>query len=248
MNEADAVDALTRLGLTTYEARVFVALQKLGTGTASEVAAITDVPRSQVYGAADGLEEQGLVDVQQSDPTRYRPVDVEEARDELYRQLRSESDAAFEYIESVQEEYGGNEEESASIWTVHGGSNVASRAAELAEAADAHVMYGADAVEYLEPSVRDALTAAADSGVDVSVVSADDDVLAISEELGFQAVPVVDHRPELATGRVLNADDEAVLISVEGDQEAAFWSRDTAFASMLATLLTEFAANMAADE
>jgi len=52
MNEGDAVDALKSLGLTTYEARTFVALQKLGAGTASEVADIADVPRSQVYGAA----------------------------------------------------------------------------------------------------------------------------------------------------------------------------------------------------
>jgi sugar-specific transcriptional regulator TrmB len=249
MNEGDAVDALKRLGLTTYEARVFVALQKLGTGTASEVAAITDVPRSQVYGAADGLEDQGLVDVQQSNPTRYRPIDVEEARDRLYRQLRSESDAAFDYLESVHAEYGGNEEGRASIWTVHGNSDVASRTAELLKTTEDHVMYGTDDVDYLEPSVRDALTEAADSGVDVTVLSADDDdVLAISENLGFDAVPVVDHQPEMGTGRVLTADDEAVLISVEGEQEAAFWSRDTAFASMLSTLLAGFASDMASNE
>lgn len=248
MDEADAVDALKRLGLTTYEARVFVALQKLGTGTASEVAAITDVPRSQVYGAADGLEEQGLLDVQQSNPTRYRPVDVEEARDRLYRQLRSESGAAFDYIESVQEEYGDSTEERASIWTVHGGSSVASRTAELLGTTEDHVMYGVDDVDYLEPSVRDALIAATERGVDITVISANDDVLALGDELGLDTVPVVGHRPELATGRVLNADDKAVLISVEGEQEAAFWSRDTAFASMLATLLTGFATNMAADE
>lgn len=247
MNEGDAVDALKRLGLTTYEARVFVALQKLGTGTASEVAAITDVPRSQVYGAADGLEDQGLVDVQQSNPTRYRPVDVEEARDRLYRQLRSESDAAFDYLESVHAEYGGSDEERASIWTVHGKSDVASRTAELLKTTEDHVMYGTDDVDYLEPSVRDALTEAASSGVNVTVVSADDDVLAISEELGFDAVPVADHQPEMGTGRVLTADDEAVLISVEGEQEAAFWSRDTAFASMLSTLLTGFASDMSVE-
>jgi sugar-specific transcriptional regulator TrmB len=248
MNEGDAVDALKRLGLTTYEARVFVALQKLGTGTASEVAAITDVPRSQVYGAAEGLEEQGLVDVQQSDPTRYRPVDVEEARDRLYRQLRSESDAAFDYIESVQEEYGGSDEESESIWTVHGQANVASRAAELLRTAEETVTYGTDDVEYLEPSIRDALVEASSGDTHVAVLSADEDVVNISSELGLDAVPVREQKPELATGRVLNVDGDAVLISVEGEAEAAFWSRDTAFASMLSTLLDEFAANIAVDE
>jgi len=158
MNDEDAVGALKRLGLSTYEARVFVALQKLGTGTASEVADIADVPRSQVYGAAEDLEGRGLVDVEQSNPTRYRPVGVEEARERLYRQLRSESDAAFDYLESVREEYGATEE-SESIWTVRGDANVVSRTAQLVESADDHVVYGTDDVSQLEPAVRDALAA-----------------------------------------------------------------------------------------
>ncbi|PSP27801.1 hypothetical protein BRC65_04050 [Halobacteriales archaeon QH_2_65_14] len=56
MNDSEAVDGLKRLGLTTYEARVFLGLQKLGSGTANEVSDVVDVPRSQVYGAAEDLE------------------------------------------------------------------------------------------------------------------------------------------------------------------------------------------------
>ncbi|MFB6269155.1 MAG: TrmB family transcriptional regulator [Halobacterium sp.] len=244
MNEAAAVDALKRLGLTTYEARVFVALQKLGTGTASEIAGVADVPRSQVYGAADDLEDRGLVDVQQSDPTRYRPVDVEEARERLYRQLRSESDAAFDYLESIESEAPA-EEESESIWTVRGSENVASRAAQLIESADSAVQYGTDDVDYLEPVVRDALADAAKGGAGVVVVSADDAVLEVVDELGVDTVPVGERKPEMRTGRVLMVDQEAVLISVRGDTEAAFWSRDTGFATMLSTLLEEFTASVA---
>lgn len=246
MNDEQAVDALKRLGLTTYEARVFVALQKLGAGTASEVADLADVPRSQVYGAAGDLEERGLVDVEQSSPTRYRPVDVEEARERLYRQLRAESDAAFDYLESVRAEHAAGEE-SESIWTVRGSSNVASRAAQLLESADAALQYGTDDPAYLEAPVRDALAGAADAGVHVVLVSASEDVIAVGEDLGVDAVPVTEPKPEMRTGRVLSVDGDAVLISVRGDTETAFWSRDTGFASMLSTLLREFAANAAAD-
>ncbi|MFC3476764.1 TrmB family transcriptional regulator [Halobacterium litoreum] len=245
MNEDDAVDALKRLGLTTYEARVFVALQKLGTGSASEVADIADVPRSQVYGAADDLEERGLVDVEQSNPTRYRPVDVDEARERLYRQLESESDAAFDYLDSVREEYGTADEQSESIWTVRGESNVVSRAAQLVSAADERVVYGTDDTARLEPAVRDALEAAADADVEVTVVSENDDVLDVADDLG--ALPVsVCHQPtpEMGAARVVMADDDAVLVSVLGDDgaETAFWSRGTAFASMLSSLLGQFVA------
>ena len=53
--ETAARTALERLGLSTYEAGVFVALEKLGRGTAREIAEATDVPRSQVYGAAEHI-------------------------------------------------------------------------------------------------------------------------------------------------------------------------------------------------
>jgi len=250
MNDEDAVGALKRLGLTTYEARVFVALQKLGTGSASEVADIADVPRSQVYGAADDLEGRGLVDVEQSNPTRYRPVGIEEARERLYRQLRSESDAAFEYLESVREEYGATEE-SESIWTVRGETNVVSRTAQLVESADGHVLYGTDDVARLEPAVRDALAAAADAGVDVTVLSETDSVLDVADDLGARGVSVAHQpKPDMGAERVVMVDDTAVLVSVASDDgaETAFWSRDTGFAAMLSSLLGEFVADVAGEQ
>ncbi|GAA0281349.1 TrmB family transcriptional regulator [Halobacterium noricense] len=250
MNDEDAVGALKRLGLSTYEARVFVALQKLGTGSASEVADIAEVPRSQVYGAAEDLEGRGLVDVEQSNPTRYRPVGVEEARERLYRHLRSESDAAFNYLESVREEYGATEE-SESIWTVRGQANVVSRTAQLAESAEAHVLYGTDETTHMEPAVRDALVGAVAAGVDVTVVSETEAVLDVARDLGARAVAVDQQpTPDMGAERVVMVDDAAVLISVAGDDgtETAFWSRDTGFAGMLSSLLGEFVADVAGEQ
>jgi sugar-specific transcriptional regulator TrmB len=250
MNDDDAVGALKRLGLTTYEARVFVALQKLGAGSASDVADIAEVPRSQVYGAAEDLEGRGLVDVEQSNPTRYRPVGVEEARERLYRQLRSESDAAFDYLESVREEYGADEE-SESIWTVRGRSNIVSRTTQLVDAADDHVLYGTDDTAHLEPAMRDALDAAVRAGVGVTVISETEAVLSVARDLGAETVSVADRpTPDMGAERVVMADDAAVLISVESDDgtETAFWSRDTAFAGMLSSLLGEFVADVAGEQ
>jgi len=251
MNEGDAVDALKSLGLTTYESRTFVALQKLGAGTASEVAEIADVPRSQVYGAADDLEGRGLVDVEQSNPTRYRPVGIEEARERLYRQLRSESDAAFDYLESVRSEYGTDEEESEAIWTVRGSANVAARATQLVASAENRVVYGTEHLQRLGPSVREALGDAVDAGVAVTVISEVDDVLDVAREVGARAVAVGhEPMPDMGAERVVMVDDDAVLVSVGADDgsETAFWSRDTAFAAMLSSLLGEFVATVAGDQ
>lgn len=43
-----AIDQLKTLGLTTYAARTFVALQEVDGGTAKDVTAIADVPRTRV--------------------------------------------------------------------------------------------------------------------------------------------------------------------------------------------------------
>jgi sugar-specific transcriptional regulator TrmB len=59
----DPTAALQRLGLSEYEAETFVALQQIDSGSASDVAEVSNVPRSPVYGAADDLEDRGLLDV-----------------------------------------------------------------------------------------------------------------------------------------------------------------------------------------
>ena len=93
-NKTDAVDAFEDLGLTSYEAKVFIALHRLGLGTARDVADTTDVPRSQVYSVAESLESRGLLEVQQSNPIRYRPVSVDEARETLRDRFEREQDRA----------------------------------------------------------------------------------------------------------------------------------------------------------
>ncbi|MFB6295313.1 MAG: TrmB family transcriptional regulator [Halobacteriales archaeon] len=248
--EEAAVEALKRLGLSTYAARAFVALQRLESGSASEVAEIADVPRSQVYGAAEELEERGLIDVQQGTPTRYRPVDVAEARERLYEEIRREGDAAFAYVESVRGEHASEEEQGEAIWTVGGGETIATRVATLVGDAGADALYGVDDPERLEDPVLDALRAAIDRGVDVTVVSAEAAVLEAAREAidGVETGSVPrEMDPEIGTGRVLLVDDDTLLMSVlptevmpHLDAETAFWSSETGFATLLVAILREW--------
>ena len=74
-----AVEQLTELGLGLYAARTFVALTELSGGTAVEVSHTADVPRTRVYDAAEELAEMDLVDVEESTPREFTPVDSDEA-------------------------------------------------------------------------------------------------------------------------------------------------------------------------
>lgn len=244
-----AVEALKRFGLSTYEARTFVALQKLETGSASEVAEIADVPRSQVYGATDELKSRGLIGVQQGTPTRYRPVGIEEAKQRLYAGLRATGDAAFAYIESVRGEHASGDREGEAIWTVEGPESVAARCVSLVDDAVSEVTYATGDPDAME-GVLDALGDARDRGVAVTVVSAERTVLdAVDAATGDVATWYIpDERdPGVSTGRVLLVDGDTLLLSVTPagavphvSAETGFWSTGTAFATLLVAIVREW--------
>ncbi len=253
---AAAVEALKRFGLSTYEARTFVALQKLEAGSASEIAEIADVPRSQVYGATDELEDRGLIDVQQGTPTRYRPVDIDDARERLYEKLRDTGDAAFAYLEAVRGERAREATGGEAIWTVEGRGDVAARCGSLIGDADSEVVYATGDPGALD-EVRDALAAAVARDVSVTVVSAERPVLEAiaesTEDVETRFIPD-DRDPGMSTGRVLLVDRDTVLLSVgpaglvpRVSAETAFWSSTTGFARLLAAIIREWFQGVAAD-
>jgi len=246
MDEADAIEALERLGLSNYEAKVFAALQRLGTGTARDVHRVTDVPRSQVYGAAESLQDRGLVEVQQSKPIQYRPVSLDAARAHLRGEFERTQEQAFDYLETARQQRGDTDERREDIWTVHGRASIDGRIAQLLEDAEETILFalGADAGP-LDDAIADLLAERAADGVAVSVVGGD----ALGETLADTGVGVhhfpVDHpHNDGPVDRVVVVDGATVLLSVrdergdpELDEETAIWSSRTAIASVLIQLI-----------
>lgn len=245
MNDEHAIEGLKRLGLTTYEARVFIALQKLGRGAASEISDVADVPRSQVYGAAEGLEERGLIETQQSTPTVYRPVPLEQARRLLLDQLAETGAETFDYLDAIQNSHE-QDERSESIWLLHGSDAIRSRAAELIEEADERVLYATEDPEHLRKDVHAALEATAEDGVQVVIASQQDAVLAeITETSPILTYQVPEDREtDVDIAQMLMVDDDTLLLSTysAGGEEAevAFWTSENIFASIMVELVKEW--------
>ena len=242
-SEHEAVESLERLGLSNYEARVFVALQKLGTGTAREVHRVADIPRSQVYGAADELEARGLVEIQQSTPKRYRPVSLDAARKRLEERLEREQERAFDYLETVQREKRG-EETRDDVWTVRGRESVDDRTVDLAGSATDWLLFAAADPSSVPDDLVDVLRDRAADGVDVVVISENPDVRARFEDESFVVAGPVREPPADFMGRVLLCDDNTILLSVLADanlpgvtDETAIWSADTAMAAVLVQIV-----------
>lgn len=240
-DEHRAVESLERLGLSNYEARVFIALQKLGVGTAKEVHDLAAVPRSQVYGAAESLEERGLVELQRSTPLRYRPVGLDEARERLTSAIERETEHAFDYLDGVRSENSVGESRG-DVWTVRGREPVANRVVELAADAGDRLLYAAASPELVGRSVVETFGERAAAGVKVLVISEDDAVRAAFDDTAVETFDPAHAPPSDVTGRVLVVDDRAVLLSVvtgEGagtEEEVAIWSAETP----MATVLVEF--------
>jgi sugar-specific transcriptional regulator TrmB len=127
----EAVEMLQQLGLKEYEAKCFVGLARLSTGTAKQLSEVTDVPRTRVYDAIRVLEAQGLVQIQHASPQRFRAVPLEEA----IETLRDQYEARVERLETAladAEKLDSEEREPVQeVWTMSGTDAIANRSNTL---------------------------------------------------------------------------------------------------------------------
>jgi sugar-specific transcriptional regulator TrmB len=94
--DADAlVDRLVRLGLTTYEARAYVALVRRDSFTAAQVARQAGLPRQRIYDVLGSLVEKGLASTRPGAVAKYAAIAPEPAIERLLA-LRRQSMAALE--------------------------------------------------------------------------------------------------------------------------------------------------------
>ena len=245
MDADDAISALEELGLSNYEANVFTALQELGTATARDVHRATDVPRSQVYGAAESLQERGLVEVQQSKPIQYRPVSLEAARSHLQDEFERTQQRAFEYLETARQQRGDGDEEREDIWTVHGRTSVDGRIEQLLEEAERRIVFvvgrdGSPMPDRLAALLRERAAA----GVAVLVVGDVDRQRFADSDAEVRPLPADHPHDDPPVCRVVVVDGETVLMSVRNeradadlDEETAIWSSRTAISAVLVQLV-----------
>jgi sugar-specific transcriptional regulator TrmB len=90
-------NVLGKLGMTEYEARVYVSLIAKGFGTAEEVADLAGIPRTSAYKALQSLAEKQFVTVSDGRPTIFHPVPLEETRGRVLGDIEE----LFEKLEAI---------------------------------------------------------------------------------------------------------------------------------------------------
>ncbi|NYT06959.1 MAG: TrmB family transcriptional regulator [Methanomicrobiales archaeon] len=133
-------EPLKSLGLTKYEALVYVALLKASGATATELHELSGVPRASVYPVLERLSQKHLVSVSNTSPKRFNPVKPDDAIDLLMRSIESDATRAKTELSRVyaqaERPARGDQE---LIWSIHGDDQIRSRLFELLRGARSSV-------------------------------------------------------------------------------------------------------------
>lgn len=220
---AEAVSLLQDLGLQEYEARCFIALTQLSTGTAKDIHEISEVPRTRVYDAVRVLESQGLVEVQHTNPQQYRSVGIDEATRTLRQKYDDRIDTLKSYLERIDcREPGTDDDEIQEVWSLTGDEAIDSRMLDLIGDADSEIALLVVDEDILSERLFDALAGARDRGVSVLLGGQTEGITArMGEE--FPSTRVFETNlnwlhgrstdNEIAISRILLVDQTQLLIS-----------------------------------
>jgi sugar-specific transcriptional regulator TrmB len=79
LSSYDDTETLTRLGLTERQAKVYLALLRIGPSKAEAISIASSVHRPEVYRVVDRLQEIGLAEKHLSTPTMFSAVPINDA-------------------------------------------------------------------------------------------------------------------------------------------------------------------------
>jgi sugar-specific transcriptional regulator TrmB len=133
-----AIDRLMKVGLTQYEARVYVALVRRDGSTPSEVARMAGVPRPRIYDVLESLVAKGLAALRPGGTAKYLAIAPAEAMERLIeaqrRQLgllEADAQAAVEELSPAYQEGRHYSDPLDYIEVIHDPDLLAKRFAEL---------------------------------------------------------------------------------------------------------------------
>jgi sugar-specific transcriptional regulator TrmB len=216
----EAIEVLQELGLKEYEARCFVGLSRLDTGTAKRLSELTEVPRTRVYDAIRVLEAQGLVEIQHSSPQQFRAVPLAEAAQTLQGRYEDRVERLQNALDSVGTVETGDDSTAQQVWAMTGQEGIKNRTEELVEGAAEEVVLVLGDESLLTEELVGML-----NGLDADVELVIGALTESLEERIHEAVPDAttfrsglewlrgDDDDETAIGRLLLVDRSAILVS-----------------------------------
>jgi sugar-specific transcriptional regulator TrmB/predicted hydrocarbon binding protein len=135
---------MQELGLTEYQARVYLTLLDLGSATASQIPSLSRVPRTRVYATMTQLHEKGLVEIIPETPLRYRPVPISKFLRHRAVEFKERAEQMEEQMDGLAKEFAVKQdllaEERGRFEALYGRKNVRERLQQMYESAGKEII------------------------------------------------------------------------------------------------------------
>lgn len=219
-----AVELLKELGMKTYQAECFAALNTIPSGTAREISEVADVPRTRVYDATEALAEQGFIEVQHTNPQRFRSIPLSEAVRTLREQYEHRIERLHETLKHLEIDADERRADTPEIWAVSTQGSLDTRVAENVVNADEEIVLVVGAEEGWTPELETVIETAVDRGVEVVLVTVPsvtidpvqlDGVETVESELSWLDTPGEEGR----ICRLLLVDRDTLLLTSLDDRD-----------------------------
>lgn len=79
MSSFDSLKTLVRFGLTTNQAKIYLAMLQSKADTIKAMSRVSNIPLESIYRAMPGLEERNIVEKMLTAPTKYKALPIHEA-------------------------------------------------------------------------------------------------------------------------------------------------------------------------
>jgi HTH-type transcriptional regulator, sugar sensing transcriptional regulator len=236
-----SVQSLMKLGLTEYEARIYVVLTKMGPRNASEISFLGKVPRPKTYGAIRGLESKGLLRIVPGKPERYMAVSPNDVLIPLVEKLNKETTECVQVVENLamafessRYVYTEKPYERYDLWSVRGRDKVYKRVQDMIGEAKVNVFFTttANGLVRIYKAHSEVLEKAAERGAKVRVAAPINQVnQSVARELG-EVIEVRNSSGPMV--KFLTADSAEIIFTedipddtnVATGQDVATWTND----------------------
>jgi len=236
-----SVQSLMKLGLTEYEARIYVVLTKMGPRNASEISFLGKVPRPKTYGAIRGLESKGLLRIVPGKPERYMAVSPNEVLIPLVEKLNKETSECVAVVENLtmafeSSKYVYTEKpyERYDLWSVRGRDKVYKRIQDMIGEAKVNVFFNttANGLVRLYKAHSEVLERAANRGAKVKIAAP---VNQMNSSVARELAEVIEVRNAVTPMvKFISADSAEIIFTedlpddtnVSAGQDVATWTND----------------------
>lgn len=165
--EYDSVSStLSKLGLSEYESRAYLALVALGPNSANLVATIAQIPRTSAYKVMKSLESKGFVKEKSGRPASFTPVDPSE----LSRRFVTEVEDSFAKASSLKDllsERGVPQ----LVYTIMGKERVLEKIGEMIDKSSSNFVMSSPSISEIRRKLGKRFSNAISRGVQVTIIT-----------------------------------------------------------------------------